>query len=102
MKLISKEIVIDNLIGGEADFLLSPNEANEVQKTMEKIRMASLDALFGSNIKALHDLDYKKDIILDDGRIITNAWCERITQESDGTFVATYAFKNILNKEDFK
>ena len=96
MELISKEIIIDNLIGGEADFLLSPNEAHEEQRIMEKIRKASLNVLFGGNIKALHDLDYKRDITLNDGRILTNAWCRNITQQEDGTFLATYAFKSIL------
>ena len=57
---------------------------------------------FGSNIKALHDLDYRRDITLDDGRIITNAWCKNITKQEDGTIIATYAFKNILNHKDFE
>lgn len=101
MKLISKEIITDDFIGSEADFLLSPNEAHEEQRIMEKIRVASLDVLFGSNIKALHNLDYKRDIAIDDGRIITNAWCKSMTEQEDGTIIATYAFKNILNHEDF-
>ena len=99
MKLISKDVFIDNLIGGEADFLLSSDEASEEQKILEKIRMASLDVCFGDDIRALHNLNYKRDITLDDGRIITNAWCKNLTEQSDGTFIGTYAFKNILNKE---
>ena len=102
MKLISKDIITDELIGSEADFLLSPNEAREEQRIMEKIRVASLDVLFGSNIKALHDLDYRRDITFDDGKIITNAWCKNIAKQEDGTIIATYAFKNILNNEDFE
>ena len=102
MKLISKNIFTDELIGSEADFLLSPNEAREEQRIMEKIRVTSLDVLFGSNIKALHDLDYRRDITLNDGRIITNAWCKNITKQEDGTIIATYAFKNILNHKDFE
>lgn len=99
MKLITKEIIISDLTGGEADFLLSPDEALKEQEIMEKIRVALLDVLFRGNIKALHDLDYKRDITLNDGRILTAAWCKNITQQKDGIFLATYAFKNILNKE---
>lgn len=99
MELISKEIIINDLVGGEADFLLSPNEALEEQRIMEKIRIASLNVLFGMNIRALHDLDYRRNITLDDGRVLIDAWCKNITQQEDGTFLATYAFKNILNKE---
>ena len=102
MKLISKDIITDELIGSEADFLLSPNEAREEQRIMEKIRVASLDVLFGSNIKALYNLDYRRDITRDDCRIITNAWCKNITKQEDGVIIATYAFKNILNHEDFE
>ena len=101
MKLISKDVIINDFIGSEADFLLSPNEACEEQRMMEKIRVASLDVLFGSNIKAMHDLNYKRDIAINDGRIITNAWCKSMTEQEDGTIIATYAFKNILNNEDF-
>ena len=102
MKLISKEIITNDFMGSEADFLLSPNEVHEEQRIMEKIRAASLNVLFGSNIKALHNLDYKRDITIDDGRIITKAWCKNMTEQEDGTILATYAFKNILNHEDFK
>lgn len=102
MKLISKEIITDGLIGIEADFLLSPNEAREEQRIMEKIRVASLNVLFGNNIRALHNLDYRRNITLDDGRIITNAWCKNIAEQEDGTIIATYSFKNMLNHDDFE
>jgi hypothetical protein len=46
-------------------------------------------------VNALKELGYKRDINLGDGRILTNAWCKKITEQEDGTFIATYAFERI-------
>ncbi len=97
MKLIG-DIIIEPF-NTYAKFILTEIEVKEEQKLMEQIRLAQMEVLFDGNIRALHDLKYKRDIQLDDGRTLVGSWCRNLEQIND-IYIAEYCFDKILNKEE--
>jgi len=86
--------VPENYLFGQIKFKLTDEEFKEESNLMFKIQENVLNRLLGE--KPSTNLNYKRDILLEDGTILKGAWC--ICLEKD-TNTGTYQYDRRITVE---
>lgn len=81
--------------GGYARFELNEKESKEEMQIMKKVQDATFKTLWTKEKSALHNLDYKRDIKLEDGRVLKKAWCMNLELNDDNTTTGDFNFAEI-------
>lgn len=81
--------------GGYARFELNEKEKKEEMQLMKKVQDATFKTLWTKEKLALHNLAYKRDIKLEDGRILKKAWCIDLELKDNNTTIGNFNFAEI-------
>ena len=96
MKLLTK--INDSPDFHVVNFQLTSKEFNKELKLMNRIENTTIKILLGElKMSAIHELSFKRDISLKDGRVLIGAWCSHLCED---TKIGTFIYDRVLTKEE--